>query len=221
VDTWWDLGEGSGYQGDELQLYAIDCAFCESRGNFQLEHRATRKHAQRDKTLYFDLYRCANCANYIQVFWSPSGGYFSGGGLHAYRTVPWRLGGAKPSDHWPKPIARFWEQASKSLQTGSWDAAALMGRSALQAAMFDQEAKGRTLLDQVDDLAGKGLLSPTLKDWAHEVRLLGNSAAHPSEDPPTVAEDAKDAIQFLTFLLEVLYDVPANIAAFRKRRNSA
>ena len=58
-----------------------------------------------------------------------------------------------------------------------------------------------------------------MQEWATEVRLLGNEAAHPevdqTEDDP---QDIRDTLKFLDILLYQLYDVPADIREYRERR---
>jgi hypothetical protein len=56
-------------------------------------------------------------------------------------------------------------------------------------------------------------------DWATEVRELGNDAAHP--DPkatPTEAQDARDIVRVLEFLLFYIYDLPKTISDYRSRK---
>ncbi len=72
----------------------------------------------------------------------------------------------------------------------NWDAAALMARSALQISIRIQNAQGRTLKDEIDDLAGKGVLPKIMVEWALEVRELGNDSAHPK--PGQAPTDSKD-----------------------------
>jgi hypothetical protein len=65
------------------------------------------------------------------------------------------------------------------------------------------------------------VLHPLMKDWAHEVRLLGNDSAHP--DPYTQSdvtlENVKDIVNFLDLLLMYLYDLPKQVEDFRQRNN--
>ena len=68
--TWWDLGEGGGYAGEELEVWRLTCAFCMERGKFVLEHRAQKRKPNSVKTLNFDTLRCGNCAGYVLVLWS-------------------------------------------------------------------------------------------------------------------------------------------------------
>jgi hypothetical protein len=101
----------------------------------------------------------------------------------------------------------------------NWDAAAVMARSALQAALRDCQAKGHNLKQEIDDLASKGILPPNMKDWSDHVRELGNDSAHPnSRQAPTNPQDARDIASFLDFLLEYLYALPYQIEQYRERQ---
>ena len=94
-----------------------------------------------------------------------------------------------------------------------------MARSALQASLREQKAEGKTLKQEIDNLANRGILPPLMKDWSNNVRELGNESAHP--DPPATAtspQDARDVVRFLSFLLEYLYNLPHSISQYRNRR---
>lgn len=213
--SWWQLGEGFGSRGQDLALYAIQCAFCNERGNWSRVFHAEKGKPNTDKRLNFDVYQCGNCAGYVHVLWSASQW---GGDLHDFKVLPWPLGEPEPSKRWPDQVQRFWKQAVKSANSEVWDAASVMARSALQVALRQQGATGRTLKDEIDDLAMKGLLPPSMQEWATEVRLLGNEAAHPElETMPAEPQDIKDAIKFLDVLLYQIYDVPADIKEYRDR----
>ncbi len=215
MDTWWELGDHSGYSGSELDVFRLTCAFCRAKGNFSLAHRETKQHADdKNKVLLFDTLKCGNCANFLMVFWS------SGGSLYDYRVVPSPVGDyEKAPDAWPAEVGRFWLQARRALKRGDNDAASVMARSALQATLRHQQAVGANLRAEIDGLAAKGLLPPVMKEWAHELRLLGNNSAHPdaTSAPPT-KKDVTDVIEFLEYLLQYLYILPTRIAQYRKRK---
>jgi len=125
---------------------------------------------------------------------------------------------------------RFWIQAHDSLANENWDAAAVMSRSALQFIARHQGAKKGNLKQEIQDLAGKGILHPLMQEWSDEVRELGNDSAHPEvatgqsviqpiDDSAPEPQDAKDIVSFLDFLLFYLYDLPKQIGEYRRRRN--
>ena len=215
MDSWWDLGEWSGYSGEELALYQITCPFCSERGNFSVAFHAEKKKPNGHKVLNFDTLKCGNCASFVQVFWS------AGDRHHDYHLVPWPLRFEKFPDHWPEPVGRYWLQAKRNLKDENWDAAVLMARGALQIALREHEAKGANLKQEIYDLASKGILPPIMRDWSHNVRELANDSAHPKPGQgPTDARDAKDIARFLDFLLEYLYTLPKQIKDFRERSDS-
>src|ERR1051326_233322 len=222
MNSWWDLGEGSGHLGSELDVYRITCPFCFERGKFALEHRATKKKPNSSKSLNFDTLKCASCAGYVMVLWSASE-YGSGvHGLYDYRVLPWPMRIDKSPEHWPEDVGRFWLQAHRSATEENWDAAAIMTRSSLQAALRRHQAEGKSLKHEIDDLASKGVLPPHMKAWAHELRELGNDAAHPegqSEKPSP--QDVRDALRFLDFLLEYLFSLPHEIERYRGRKGAS
>jgi len=114
-----------------------------------------------------------------------------------------------------------WLQAKRNLNEENWDAAALMARSALQIALRNNDAEGKNLFQEIDDLATKRVLPPIMQEWAHNVRELGNDSAHPKPDQKaTNPIDAKDIVKFLDFLLEYLYTLPKRINDYRERGNS-
>ena len=218
MDSWWELGEWGGYPGEKLATYRIACAFCREKGNFKPVYEATKKKPDEEKTLHFDTLECGNCKGYVMVFWSSTGG-FASQPHHDYRAIPYPMRFEKHPEHWPEAVGRFWLQAHRSLGDENWDAAAVMARSALQAALREQKAEGANLKQEIDDLATKGTLPPLMRDWSTHVRELGNDSAHPDpKAPPTAKEDARDVVKFLDFLVRYLYDLPHDIDQYRKRQ---
>ena len=67
------------------------------------------------------------------------------------------------------------------------------------------------------------VITKDLKEWAHEVRLTGNDAAHPpkdiSKDDTVTRKDAEDILTLLEKFIEVLYITPALAREMRQRRN--
>jgi hypothetical protein len=219
LDSWWQLGELSGFRGNKLELWRITCAFCLEKGNFKLAFHGEKKKPTSTKRLNFDVYQCTNCMSFVHVLWSAQEFPSSMDGLHGYYVLPSPIGKAIPSENWPSPVQRFWTQAHESLRVGNWDAAAVMSRSALQFAMRDKGASGAGLYAEIEDLSIRGVLHPLMKDWSHEVRELGNDSAHPDpQAPPTDSQDAQDVVQFLDLLLGYLYDLPKHIGDYRRRK---
>ncbi len=95
-----------------------------------------------------------------------------------------------------------------------------MIRSVLQIALRLNGAAGENLKEEIDNLARKGILPPIMKEWADELRLLGNDSAHPqAKQVQQEPQDVKDALEFLDYLLQYLYDLPKQIEKYRSRKN--
>lgn len=218
--SWWDLGEWSGYHGNTLATHQITCAFCGEKGNFETAaHLERQKQGDKYKKLNYDTLKCGDCGNYMFAFWSASRSGGSGG-MHDYQVLPWRRGTSDYPKHWPEDVGTYWLEARRSVEGKNWTAAALMARSAIQLVGRKHDAKGKNLKEEIDDLADKGLLIPIMKEWAHEVRVLANDGTHPEPGSKGTSEkDAKDVVEFLSFLMTVIYNVPKQIDEFRKRKS--
>jgi hypothetical protein len=213
MDSWWSLGDWSGFSGSKLALYKITCPFCMETGNFSTEFHAQKKQPNGSKVLNFDTLKCGSCASFVQVVWSGDGS------LHDFRVQPWPLKYDKAPEHYPEDVGRYWLQAKRSLVDQNYDAAAVMTRSSIQLALRAHKAVGANLKQEIDDLASKGLLPQLMQEWAHNVRALGNDSAHPKPDQtPTTAKDATDIAKFMDFLFEYLYGLPKRIKDFRERK---
>jgi hypothetical protein len=223
MNSWWELGEGSGIQGDKMEPWRLICPFCGEKGNFSLEYHTEKKKPNSAKRLNFDLYRCNVCVGFVHVLWS-AGEYAHGmSGLYNYKVLPRPLSGKpEPSPNWPDGMTRFWIQAHDSLRNENWDAANLMARSALQFVVREKGASNGNLKEQINDLGTKGVLHPLMQEWAHEVRLLANDSAHPTSPvpEPVTPQDARVIVNYLDLLLFYLYDLPAQISGYRERRGT-
>lgn len=99
-------------------------------------------------------------------------------------------------------------EASKCLNIGASKAAIVMARRALEQALIIKGAKKNdNLLDQIDDIKQKKLLSDSDAHLAHGIRYLGNYGAHPEDDllKDVNLDDAKLAFQVVSKILKNLF----------------
>ncbi len=214
--SWWDLGEGSGYQtyDGDLPLREVTCGFCGEAGRFGFEHRTHKKNADETKALRYDVLVCQQCGNLTSVFWA-----LGSSGLIGFHQVPWLRKTTRWPKHWPGDVGRYWVQAKRSIEVSNYDAAALMARSAVQLVLRYQNASGSNLFKEIEDLGTKRLLPPIMIEWAHEVRELGNDNAHPTPGASgTSSTDAAAVVEYLTMLLKIVYDLPHQIEEHRGRK---
>jgi hypothetical protein len=70
----------------------------------------------------------------------------------------------------------------------------------------------------MEDLNTSGVIDQALLDWATELRILGNEAAH--GDNETSRQDAKDALEFTEAMLSYIYTYRQNFDLFKRRRDA-
>ncbi|TWP21832.1 DUF4145 domain-containing protein [TM7 phylum sp. oral taxon 352] len=118
----------------------------------------------------------------------------------------------------PQEIKTDFEEALLCYSVNAYRGAAALARRTVQLICLDKRAdKNKKLYQQIDELFKNGVITKDIQEWAHEVRFLGNDAAHPSKD--TVSkDDAKDILDLLESLCEVLYVAPAKAAERKKKR---
>lgn len=127
----------------------------------------------------------------------------------------------KPIDERIKdPVRSDFIEARKCFSIAAFRAAAVMARRALQNICLDKNADENLKLEkQIDQLFDNRIITQDLRDWAHEVRLVGNDGAHPKKgesDTPIAKEDAEDILNLLEQFCQVLYVAPS-IASNRKK----
>jgi len=122
-----------------------------------------------------------------------------------------------------KNIADDYIEAIKCLDVGANKGAIAMCRRALQSSALEKGASKDKLIDQIDELWEKGIITKDIREWAHEIRLSGNIGAHPNEDGlmNVTAEDAKGMIEFLERYFEYVYVMPYKVYAQRLKRKKS
>jgi hypothetical protein len=157
---------------------------------------------------------CRHCRQGFVVVESEwRGGTLKRDNQHNYGDVTWRghhwwpVPGAVLHDSVPAPVRSAFDEACKCLASDCPRAATAMARSALEGIVVDQgETKG-LLMQRLKNLAGRGVLLPTLADWSKEVRLLGNDAVHDLAVDVSM-EDAKQLVEFIRELARYIYILP-------------
>jgi len=141
----------------------------------------------------------------------------SRGGLVTYRGFHWwPLPEMNLSQDIPSEIASTFSEASVALSANCPRASTVMLRRTLEAITVDRGETEGTLFQRLKRLNEKGVLHPSLADWAKEIRLVGNIGAHYDPEQDVSIEDAKELLGFTRELLRFLYELPAELL---RRRN--
>jgi hypothetical protein len=188
-------------------------------GSYLVEHHGTETPVHIDQVTV--LY-CRNCRQGIVVVeeqWIADHSWREktrGSGTITWRGIHWwPAADAHASADIPTDIAEAFKEASRALHADCPRASAVMARRTLEAITVDKGETRGDLADRLKNLAAKGVLLPTLADWAKQVRLLGNVGAHFDPIKDISKKDAEQLVTFVRELLKYLYELPAELSRRR------
>ncbi|MBI2884890.1 MAG: DUF4145 domain-containing protein [Candidatus Omnitrophica bacterium] len=127
------------------------------------------------------------------------------------RTIP-----EAPEDI-PNPIRAIFLEALYCASVQAWNATAAMCRRAVQECVIAKGGKGVDLYHQIEDLEQKRAIPEDLKDWAHEVRVIGKVGAHADVPMDITPSDAEDALKFTEEMLNYVYVLKGRLQ--KRQRN--
>ncbi len=206
-----------------------DCPHC-GGGKMTFQVCAQNQWKSDGPIVYWDV--MAICANCQRAILAAINGNSRQSGYVAPMSAPnplhnnmYRLTAVVPNppplnapEYTPENIGSTFRQSMDNLRRGNWDACGMAGRKALDLATkhLDPSLAGKKLVDRIDALAAAYRITPDLKEWAHEVRRLGNDAAH--DDDPFSKDDAESLIQFTRTFLEYAFTLPGSLAKRRAEK---
>jgi len=118
----------------------------------------------------------------------------------------------------PLDVANDYIEAIKCFDVSAFKASVVMCRRALQTSVIGKGASNGRLIDQIDELCRKGVITEDIGKWSHEIRLTGNIGAHPDGLEDVTPQDAEDLLKFLEEYLNYVYVMPAKVAEKRARQ---
>lgn len=132
------------------------------------------------------------------------------GGIKLIEAFPKPVAALAPQ-HTPENVSRFYSQGMDNLAR-NFDAAGTMFRKSLDTALkhLDPIGKG-TLETRINKLPQATGVTPAMQMWAHEIRHLGNDAAH--EEDPFSETEAKSLQSFTELFLTYVFTLPGMVAA--------
>jgi len=135
----------------------------------------------------------------------------------------WPTPGMRPANpDVPATVGDAIAEGTRCLAVQAPRAAAVMFRGAVGQIVTERGSANaqnkRDLYSQLKQMADDGDLIPTLAEWAHQIRILGNAGAHPNELDPVTLEEAEDLARLIGALVEYLYVTPAKVQRARNRR---
>ena len=158
------------------------------------------------------LYQCSRCFKHVManhIFDKVSGGFHPS--PTPYNTV-YPNSHSRYSDAIPKRAREFLEQARDTIHAP--DASIMVCASALDIML---QSIGRlkdegNLSARIGKAAEKHQITQDMAKWAHQIRLLANESRHPDEnDVSATIEEAKQSLEFLGALAQLLFVLPARV----------
>ncbi len=123
----------------------------------------------------------------------------------------------------PEPVRADYAEANRCFFGRSNKGVVVLCRRAMQQIAEEKGAEGSRLIDQIDALFNKGLITKSLKDSAHEIRHFGNFGAHPRDDglDEIGAEEARGVMRLTREFMVDLYVRPYETSELVKKREEA
>lgn len=107
-------------------------------------------------------------------------------------------------------------ESIKCFKSGAYTATAMMSRKTLENFCILKNIKESNLATSIKKLKENGTINEQLFDWADELRLAGNKAAH--DINPNIEEmDAKDILDFTIAILDFTYSFKDKFDKFKRR----
>lgn len=117
-------------------------------------------------------------------------------------------------------VELYYLQAAGCMRRGLYDAAGMMFRKVLDVStkIIGADPK-KKLKNRIDDLKLNNRITPELAEWAHQIRIDGNEAAH--EDEPFTKESAEALYGFTELFLTYIFTLPGMLAARKAAATSS
>lgn len=156
------------------------------------------------------MFKCNSCSKYVYVVFNSD---FS---LNPTNPLGNRID--EPKDYYPKLIpsvpssvpenvAKDFEEALKCFDIGAYKASAVMCRRALQSSVIEKGATRNRLVEQIDELFERRIITEEIKNLSHKVRSISNTGAHPNDDglSSITSEEVESLIHFMNVYFLYVY----------------
>ncbi len=116
----------------------------------------------------------------------------------------------------PRPIQKAFNEAAQCLRARAYTASAIMCRKTLEGICVEHKINERNLGSSLKRLRDEGVIDKRLFEWAEELRVFGNEAAH-GVNVTIAPQDAKDILDFTHALIEYVFTFQERFQAFKRR----
>ena len=109
----------------------------------------------------------------------------------------------------PSKVQRIYQETIRALNGNSPVLAGIGLRALIETVCKENDAEGRNLIEKIDDLVEKNILTPNGSQILHKIRTLGNKAAH--EVKPHSEKQLGLAMDVAEHLLNDVYILPKKV----------
>jgi hypothetical protein len=120
----------------------------------------------------------------------------------------------------PELLRRALFEVELCLKAGAYTSSVVMCRRALEGFAILNGVSERNLKDAILSLSEKEIINQQLYEWADQLRLSGNEAAHNIEVEFS-AQDARDIFEFTIAILDFTYSYKIKFRDFQERKAKA
>lgn len=116
----------------------------------------------------------------------------------------------------PEPLPGFYTQAADNVRRQAFDSAVPLFRRILEISLkkLNPGQTDGTLYSRIEKLPPELGITPSMRDWAHSIRELGNEGVH--DDEPVSKEAAETIMAFTELFLTYAFSLPAMVKARRE-----
>lgn len=120
----------------------------------------------------------------------------------------------------PEPVRRTFRSAQSCFETGNFEPCVVMCRKCIEAVCAFLGIQTGSLAERLRKARDSGRIEARLYEWADELRLIGNDAAH-DLDVRISKQDAVDSIDFVEAILLYVFALDQRFRDFCARRQEA
>lgn len=117
----------------------------------------------------------------------------------------------------PEKLRGSLKESIKCFKAQLFTATTIMCRRTLEGFCSLKGVNEKNLAKSIEKLRANGVINDQLFEWANELRLLGNEAAH-NIDVEFSAVDSRDVLEFTIAILDFTYSFKDKFDKFKERR---
>lgn len=165
------------------------------------------------------FYSCPNLGIYVIARCKNCNGFIFGEKNNLYPKSAFRL----EKKAFPKPILSDYNEALRCFEIDAFKATAVMCRRVLQYSVEEKGGEDKDLLEKINDLDHKRVITQDIRAWAHQVRMFGKYGAHSFEGKLDFVDEkeAEVCLEFLKNYLHYVYEMPHQVVESQRKFDKA